>query len=197
MTGNEHKGTMKNGEVDESLYSRQIYVMGSEGMKKLADTNVLISGLNGLGLEIAKNIVLGGFKSVTLHDPDDMKCSDLSSNYYTTPSDLKKNRCAVCKPKLAELNSYVSIHVLESKELTDENLPNYDVVVLARGTSSDWKAISSICRKHSIKLICAKTSGLFGQLFCDFGPKFTVVDGLGEQPASVMIQSIDQVSLIK
>ena len=30
--------------------------------------NILISGMNGLGIEVAKNVILGGVKSVTLHD---------------------------------------------------------------------------------------------------------------------------------
>ncbi|KAI3856804.1 hypothetical protein MKX03_014122 [Papaver bracteatum] len=39
----------------------------SETMMTLIGANVLISGLNGLGAEIAKNLILTGAKSVTLH----------------------------------------------------------------------------------------------------------------------------------
>jgi len=42
-------------------------------------SNVLISGMKGLGIEIAKNVVLGGVKTVTIHDPADVVISDLSS----------------------------------------------------------------------------------------------------------------------
>jgi len=44
--------------IDESLYSRQIYVLGKEAMTRMAGSNVLISGLGGLGVEIAKNVCL-------------------------------------------------------------------------------------------------------------------------------------------
>ena len=54
--------------IDEDLYSRQLYVLGHEAMRRMATSNVLISGLGGLGVEIAKNVILGGVKSVTLHD---------------------------------------------------------------------------------------------------------------------------------
>jgi ubiquitin-activating enzyme E1 len=37
-------------------------------MAAMAKSTVLIVGLDGLGVEIAKNIVLAGVKSVTLHD---------------------------------------------------------------------------------------------------------------------------------
>ena len=55
-----------NKDVDESLYSRQLYVFGHEAQKKLASSNILLVGLNGLGVEVAKNIILAGVASVTL-----------------------------------------------------------------------------------------------------------------------------------
>ena len=38
--------------IDEGLYSRQLYVMGREGQARMATSDVLIVGLNGLGVEI-------------------------------------------------------------------------------------------------------------------------------------------------
>jgi molybdopterin/thiamine biosynthesis adenylyltransferase len=47
------------------LYSRQVYVLGLETMKKLAETNVLICGVKGLGLEIG---MLAAFSLSLYHD---------------------------------------------------------------------------------------------------------------------------------
>jgi molybdopterin/thiamine biosynthesis adenylyltransferase len=58
------------------LYS---YVLGKEAMLRLANARVLISGMTGLGVEIAKNIVLGGAKSVIVHDAGKVDFADLSS----------------------------------------------------------------------------------------------------------------------
>lgn len=77
------------------MYSRQLYVLGHEAMKKMAKSAVLISGLRGLGLEIAKNIILGGVKAVTLHDEGNVEMSDLSSQFYFREEDVGKNRAAV------------------------------------------------------------------------------------------------------
>lgn len=38
--------------IDEGLYSRQLYVLGHEAMKRMSASNVLIIGLKGLGIEI-------------------------------------------------------------------------------------------------------------------------------------------------
>ena len=80
--GNQH------GDIDESLYSRQLYVLGHEAMRKMAQSNVLISGMRGLGVEIAKNVILGGVKSIALHDQGVAEYQDLSSQFYLTEADV-------------------------------------------------------------------------------------------------------------
>lgn len=41
--------------LDENLHSRQLAVYGREVMQRMATSNVLISGANGLGLEIGES----------------------------------------------------------------------------------------------------------------------------------------------
>ncbi len=100
--------------IDEGLYSRQLYVLGHEAMKKMGASNILLIGLKGLGVELgtvsnrldemninvfsifylpllvlsiylffsfiaAKNLILTGVKSVTLHDDAPTTLSDLSA----------------------------------------------------------------------------------------------------------------------
>jgi len=69
-------------QIDTDLYSRQIGTFGIETMGKLIKMNVVIVGLRGLGVEVAKNLILAGPKSVTLYDPDHAKLSDLGANFY-------------------------------------------------------------------------------------------------------------------
>jgi ubiquitin-activating enzyme E1 len=64
-------------EIDESLYSRQLYVLGKEAMKRMANSTVLIIGLSGLGIEIAKNLALGGVRSLTISDRKKVEVKDL------------------------------------------------------------------------------------------------------------------------
>ena len=54
-------------------------MLGHEAMRRMAGADILISGMSGLGVEIAKNIVLAGVKSVTIHDTEVTSYSDLSS----------------------------------------------------------------------------------------------------------------------
>lgn len=51
-------------------------------MKRMQNSNVLISGMRGLGVEIAKNVILGGVRSVTVHDQGVAEWRDLSSQVW-------------------------------------------------------------------------------------------------------------------
>ncbi|XP_053338391.1 ubiquitin-like modifier-activating enzyme 1 [Clarias gariepinus] len=185
-------GMAKNGndaEIDEGLYSRQLYVLGHDAMKRMQNSNVLISGLRGLGVEIAKNVILGGVKSVTLHDEGVAEWQDLSSQFYLREEDLGKNRAEVSQARLAELNSYVPV-TSYTGALSNDYLTQFQVVVLTNSTLDEQKHIGDFCHSKGIKLIIADTRGLFGQLFCDFGEEMTVYDTNGEQPLSAMISMI-------
>jgi len=103
--------------IDEGLYSRQLYVLGHEAMKRMSSSNVLLVGLKGLGVEIAKNLILAGVRSVTLHDDNPATLFDLSAQFYLSEKDIGHPRAQACLLKLSELNSYVDVNV-HSGELT-------------------------------------------------------------------------------
>ncbi|AYV78571.1 MAG: ubiquitin-activating enzyme E1 [Edafosvirus sp.] len=175
--------------IDESLYSRQLYVLGHDAMEKMRHSSVLISGLGGLGVEIAKNVILSGVKHVTLHDTSKTTYHDLSSQYYLSDKDLKKNRATSCVKKLASLNPYVDVQAITT-ELTEELLQKYKTVVLVDASLENQMNINEITRKNNINFISCSTYGLFGQIFCDFGDNFIVCDTDGEQIKSSFITNI-------
>ena len=119
----------KSDAIDEALYSRQLYVLGHEAMRRMQQSTVLIVGLKGLGVEIAKNVVLGGVKSLTLHDPKPVQLSDLSAQFFLREDDVGKPRASVTAPRLAELNQYVPVSANEGA-LDPAFVQQFGVVVL-------------------------------------------------------------------
>ncbi|KAJ3165635.1 hypothetical protein HK101_000191 [Irineochytrium annulatum] len=179
------------GAIDEGLYSRQLYVLGHKAMLAMSHSNVLIVGMKGLGAEIAKNVILAGVKSVTLHDPAPTELSDLSSQFFLLPSDVGKSRAQACAPRLAELNNYVPVTVLEG-ELNEENVSKFQVVVVTETPLEKQLAINSFTHKRGIKFISADVRGLFGYAFNDFGDEFVVHDQTGEEPLTGMISAVSK-----
>ncbi|XP_039403618.1 ubiquitin-like modifier-activating enzyme 7 isoform X1 [Mauremys reevesii] len=179
------------GEIDAGLYSRQLYVLGHEAMRRLAKTAVLVSGMKGLGVEIAKNIILAGVKSVTVHDPGNTQWSDLSSQFFLSESDVGRNRAVASQQRLAELNSYVPVTAY-TRELSESFLAAFQVVVLSNSPLEEQLRISDICHARSIRFVLADTKGLAGQLFCDFGENFVVDEPSEADPVCAYVQHISQ-----
>lgn len=55
------------------------YVLGQCAMQRIQEAKVLLCGLQGLGAEVAKNLVLTGVGSLTLHDPHPTCWADLAA----------------------------------------------------------------------------------------------------------------------
>uniref|UniRef100_A0A8C1MQ89 Ubiquitin like modifier activating enzyme 6 n=1 Tax=Cyprinus carpio TaxID=7962 RepID=A0A8C1MQ89_CYPCA len=187
-------------DIDDSLYSRQRYVLGDSAMQKMARSAVFLSGIGALGVEIAKNIVLAGVKAVTLHDCKQCEVWDLGTNFFIREEDVhsQKKRCTVLTfVSMAELNPYVQVSV--STDVLDENtdlsfLKRYQCVVLTETKLSLQKRIDHFCHSQQppIKFIGCDVFGICSRVFCDFGEAFEVSDPTGEEPKELFIQNISQ-----
>jgi ubiquitin-activating enzyme E1 len=85
-------GAGDNNDVDEALYSRQLYVMGHAAQRSLASAAVLLIGLSGLGAEVSKNVALAGVASLDVHDPTPARYADLSTSWLLREADVGKPR---------------------------------------------------------------------------------------------------------
>ncbi|XP_038615051.1 ubiquitin-like modifier-activating enzyme 6 [Tachyglossus aculeatus] len=186
-------------EIDDALYSRQRYVLGDMAMQKMARSHVFLSGMGGLGVEIAKNIVLAGIKALTVHDTKQCQAWDLGSNFFLQEDDVRnlRNRAEATLPHVAELNPYVLVTSSSTPldEATDLSfLRQYQCVVLTEMRLSLQKKINDFCHAQQppIKFISADVHGIWSRLFCDFGDEFEVLDSTGEEPKEIFISNITQ-----
>lgn len=175
-------------EFDANLYSRQVGTFGVETMNKFVKLRVLIVGLGGTGLEVAKNLILAGPKSVTLYDTVKLTARDLESNYYADESKIAAGltRVQATLSHLAELNNYVTVDALEPatpEELFSfEVLQKFDVVVVTEWFHIDTvKRLNDACNALNKGFIFTAAAGLAGAVFVDFGNKHVVNDKDGEE----------------
>ncbi|XP_062430412.1 ubiquitin-like modifier-activating enzyme 6 isoform X2 [Rhea pennata] len=186
-------------EIDDALYSRQRYVLGDTAMQKMAQSHVFLSGIGGLGVEIAKNIILAGVKALTVHDTKQCTKWDLGINFFIREDDItsQKNRAEATLHHIAELNPYV--HVAASTMPLDDStdlsfLKQYQCVILTEVSLLLQKKINDFCHAQQppIKFISADVYGICSRLFCDFGDEFEVLDTTGEEPKEIFISNITQ-----
>ena len=179
--------------INMDLYSRQIGTYGMETMGKLIEIRVLIHGLRGLGCEIAKNAILAGPKSVTLHDSSVTQICDLGANFYLMESDVnKRTRAEGSIKKLAELNPYVKTEILGgSEEEMLTQIDNFDVVIITEMISQSLaEKIDAECRRLNRGFIWSVAAGISGFAFVDFGEKFVINDHSGEELKQYIVRTV-------
>ncbi|EDR26587.1 ubiquitin-activating enzyme E1, putative [Entamoeba dispar SAW760] len=178
-------------QIDEAVLSRQLFTIGKDAQIKMMNTKVLIAGLNGMGAEITKNVLLMSVKSVGLLDNRNACLADLGTNFF-----LRKEHIGHCisestHKQFQELNNSVPVRV-EKRELTDESLYNdYDIIVLCYLLSEKQSIqINELCRKHNVKMVYAVNRGPFTMIFNDFGDNFVVFDSNGETPLTYIVNEV-------
>ena len=73
---------------------------------------VFILGLRGVGIEVAKNLILAGPKKVSLYDPSIVRIEDLGSNFYLHENLVgKASRAQASLENLKNLNPHVDVSV--------------------------------------------------------------------------------------
>lgn len=180
--------------IDLNLYSRQIGTFGMETMGKLIQMKVLISGLRGVGVETAKNLILAGPGAVTIHDDTLVTISDLGANFYLNEQDVGiRTRAQACIDKLQELNPYVKVSV-HTGPLNESTLSQFSVVFLSESDPETISRVNQFCRSQTpaIGFISCESFGVSGYAFVDFGPEFTVFDKTGEDCKSFLVAGISQ-----
>ena len=162
-------------------------------MGKLIKMKVLIIGMRGLGVEIAKNLILAGPQAVTLYDPTQVSVADQGANFYINADDVgNTTRAEASVGQLKSLNPTVSVEV--TGEFTNEMVTSYNVIVVTEmfWTSDRLIEINELCRANRIGFILSENMGLASYAFLDYGPEFMVTDKDGEATKQFIISSIEQ-----
>jgi ubiquitin-activating enzyme E1 len=176
-------------QIDESLYSRQLYAIGKDTMTSIINAKVLIINLDPLAIEICKNIILCGIGSITLADTNTISEKDYN-NYYISKKDFGKNRAELVGCRLQELNSNVKI-TKYSGEINTKLLSKFNLVVFVDCPfNSFYKGLNKYCHDNSIKSIFTSSRGFMGYIFCDFD-NFITTDPNGEKLRSAHIINSD------
>ena len=170
--------------------------MGHEAQRRMMASHVLCIGMSGLGVEVAKNCVLAGISSLTVVDPTPTSWEDLGGNFYLTPQHVGKPRARICTPRLAELNHYVQVQLCEVETLSKETIlplitPTITCVVITIPLPHTLLfAINDKCRHLNASFIYSLSTGVFGQIFCDFGENFVMTDKDDNDPAMSQVETI-------
>eukprot|EP01065_Artemidia_motanka_P024958 TRINITY_DN29891_c0_g1_i1.p1 TRINITY_DN29891_c0_g1~~TRINITY_DN29891_c0_g1_i1.p1 ORF type:complete len:978 (+),score=192.25 TRINITY_DN29891_c0_g1_i1:243-3176(+) len=164
-------------------------------MRTLGRSSVLVVGVGGLGVEVAKNLILTGVATVSLHDAGVVTEFDLGSHCYAQEADVGKPRLSEhLVAALAELNTGCSVRVHEGGLSEADISGKYGAVVWCDpdpGTMQAFAAANAASRVRGVKHVLAQALGVVGRCFCDFGDQHVVNDADGRDPVRHALNGFD------
>ena len=176
--------------IDHDKWSRQIRTYGIEITKKLSKLKILVVGLRGYGLEIAKNIILSNPNQVSIFDDEICKINDLGCNYYISEENIlnKERRDQACLKKLSELNHSTKV-IIENNFLS--KIKEFDVIIITKFINSKIiNKINNECHENNKGFIYTVSFGLAGLVFSDFGKMHTILDKTGKEKGKFYVSNI-------
>ena len=90
----------------QSRYDRQIRIWGADGQQSLERAKIVLFTSTATACECAKNLILGGVKSVTIVDNELVRERDTGNNFMVSVDDFleQKKRAECVVRSLKELN---------------------------------------------------------------------------------------------
>ena len=150
--------------MDNDWTTRTALLLGTEGMRRLAASHVLVVGLGGVGAYAAEEIARAGVGRMTLVDADVVSLSNLNRQLPALHSTLGKLKAEVMAARLRDINPDLEIEVRncfvrdeETEALLDA--AHYDFVVDAIDTVSAKIALAELAQRENIPVISSMGTG--------------------------------------
>ncbi len=150
-------------------YSRHLLLeeVGESGQKALKKARVLIIGLGGLGSPAAIYLGAAGVGSLVVADFDVLEVSNLQRQIAYQSCDVGKNKAALIKQRLAELNPEIRVRTVTRKmdqaQLMME-LMMVDLVLDCTDNMASRQMINAACVTARVPLIVGAAIRFEGQL---------------------------------
>jgi len=157
---------LKVGSSDKDMLSRmKLYEWYDEA--KVRSKKILLAGAGALGNEVAKNLILSGYKKITIIDMDHIVHSNLSRCVFFRKGDADKKRykARVLAERLAEITDVSIDYYIDRVQNMDDNiLEEYDIALGCLDNIEARLHINSHAYYHHIPYIDGATHGMVGKV---------------------------------
>jgi len=158
---------IKVGSIDEDRYERSRR-LGWFDPDKVKKTKVLVVGAGALGNETCKDLVLSGFRNITLVDMDHIVMSNLNRCVFFSEEDAEKKRykaeVAAEKMKMLDSSVRVKYFVERIENFPDDFIPSHDIVLGCLDNILARLHVNAHSYFHKVPYIDGATRGLIGKV---------------------------------
>lgn len=146
----------------EQQFSRNEWILGEEGTKRLHDSTVLIAGLGGVGGYACEVLARAGVGRFILIDSDTVDETNLNRQIIALHSTLGRKKTGVMKERILDIWPEAAVETLDMflNQETVSGLPaQADYVIDAIDTVTAKAQLIAWSREHGIPVISAMGAG--------------------------------------
>jgi molybdopterin/thiamine biosynthesis adenylyltransferase len=147
---------------------------------EIEQSKVLVVGAGALGNEVAKNLVLSGFRKLTIVDMDKIEISNLNRCIFFTMEDAerKRHKASVVATKIMDmgLDIEVSYHNSKIQDLPEDFIASHDMVFGCVDNIGTRLHLNAFCYFHKRPYIDGATSGFSGKVQVILAPETPCIE---------------------
>ncbi len=142
--------------------------IGFLDVDKIQNAKVLMVGVGAIGNEVAKNLILEGFRNISIIDMDYIVRSNLNRCLFFTDLDADKKRlkAEVVAEKMMQMDSEITVDFYTKKieDMPEDFIPSHDVVLGCLDNVGARLHLNAHSYYNKIPYIDAATLGLVGKV---------------------------------
>lgn len=154
--------------MSEERYSSLKNTYGVEHFQKVWNSKILVVGAGGIGCEILKNLVLGGFKTIEVIDLDTIDVSNLNRQFLFRPEHVGKPKSLIAAEAATRFNPDVKItpHYgnIKDAKFGISYIATFNIVLNALDNVDARRHVNRLCLAANVPLIDSGTTGYLGQV---------------------------------
>lgn len=144
-------------------------------LESLEEKKVLVAGAGAIGNEVCKNLVLSGYKNMTVIDMDHIQRSNLNRCLFFSDKDAdeKTFKAEVVAKRIRTIDEDVNItyHTNRIQDMPEEFIPSHHIVLGCLDNIAARLHVNASCYHHNIPYIDGATDGFIGKVQVVFPPE--------------------------
>lgn len=155
--------TVSAGFEDKDRFDRQRRIQWMD-MNRIMSSKILVAGAGALGNEAVKDLVLSGFRSITIVDMDDIVTSNLSRCVFFRDSDVKRGmKAEIVAERASSLAPDVDITPIVGR-IQDTDVSGFDVILGCLDNIAARLDLNAAACYHGIPYVDGATDGMRGKV---------------------------------
>jgi len=134
----------------------------------ISSHSAAVIGCGGLGTNVSVHLCGAGIGTLWLCDYDTVQPSNLNRQFFYTPQDVGKAKCAVLSERLQAYAPETVIHPVQKKILSTDDLDfakSAELIILALDNPVARSVAAAFCEKNDLPAVNGGVDGAFGTAY--------------------------------